>query len=63
MSFKSKQNIQYKFYPAPQALFTVDKYRKLSSDAKFIYSVLRDRMHLSIKNNWINDNDEIYLIF
>ena len=61
--FKINQVNQYKFYQSPQALFTVDKYRKLSSDAKYAYSILLDRMHLSAKNNWINENNEIYLIF
>lgn len=38
-------------------------YRDLSNDAKLLYSILQDRMELSRKNNWFNDEGEIYLIF
>ncbi|MGF3939882.1 replication initiator protein A [Staphylococcus aureus] len=40
-----------------------EKYKKLSDSAKVTYAILNDRVSLSIKNNWIDDNGDIYFIF
>lgn len=50
------------FYQMPKFLFN-DKFKSLSSDARVLYSLLRDRHQLSIKNNWVNKNNEVYLIY
>jgi hypothetical protein len=47
----------------PKELFENEFYSDLSSDSKLLYGMLMDRMKLSEKNNWINENNEIYLIF
>lgn len=52
-----------KFYRIPQVLFVDPRYRKLSSNAKVIYSILSDRMALSIANNHIDKNGDIYFTF
>ncbi|MEC5379078.1 replication initiator protein A, partial [Staphylococcus hominis] len=44
-------------------LFVNEKYKKLSDSAKVTYAILNDRVSLSIKNNWIDDNGDIYFIF
>lgn len=54
---------QLRFYQMPKVLFTSDTYKGLSLGAKAMYSVLRDRQELSIKNNWVDENGYIYLIF
>ncbi|HDJ6752133.1 TPA: replication initiator protein A, partial [Staphylococcus aureus] len=36
---------------------------KLSNDAKITWSILRDRLDLSIKNNWIDENGDIFFIY
>ena len=46
-----------------KALFINEKYRKLSDSAKVTYAILNDRVSLSIKNNWIDQNGDIYFIF
>ena len=61
--FKIYEKDQYQFYQIPQELFTIPKYKSLSTDAKVLYSILLDRMHLSEKNEWVNDKGEIYLIY
>ena len=50
------------FYQMPKFLFN-DKYIDLSSDARVLYSLLRDRHKLSAKNKWVNSNNEVYLIY
>ncbi|EZZ99511.1 TPA: replication initiator protein A [Staphylococcus aureus] len=52
-----------KFYQLPKVFFTNPKYTKLSNDAKIAYAILRDRLDLSIKNSWIDENGDIFFIF
>ena len=51
-----------RFYQMPKFLFTVELV-DLSNDARVLYALLRDRHELSIQNKWINDKNEVYLIF
>nr|WP_238347256.1 replication initiator protein A [Staphylococcus shinii] len=46
-----------------KVLFINEKYKKLSDSAKVTYAILNDRVRLSIKNNWIDQNGDIYFIF
>lgn len=52
-----------RFYRLPKALFELDKYKKMSSDSKFLYAILKDRAELSIKNKWIDSEGCVYFIF
>lgn len=54
---------QFAFYRIPKALFTEDCFRSLSSDAKVLYGLMLDRMSLSVKNNWIDEEGRVYIIF
>jgi hypothetical protein len=54
---------ELRFYQLPMVLFTNPKYEKLSNDARVLYGILKQRFELSIKNNWVNDNEEIYFVF
>lgn len=47
----------------PKALFTVPNFRELSTDAKVLYGILLDRMSLSLKNQWIDAQNKVYIIF
>lgn len=35
----------------------------MSTDAKFTYAILKDRFELSLRNNWIDKNGDVYLIY
>ena len=50
------------FYQAPKFLSQGD-FKKLSSDAKWLYTLMLDRNRLSIKNNWTDSNGDVYIIF
>ena len=58
-----KNQASQNFYMLHKALFVNEKYKKLSDSAKVTYAILNDRVSLSIKNNWIDDNGDIYFIF
>jgi len=54
---------QYTFYRLPKALFTNDRYKDLSDGAKILYGLMLDRMGLSVKNGWTDEQDRVYIIF
>lgn len=58
-----KEIYQYKFYMIPKELFVNKRYTSLSPAAILLYGILLDRLTLSIKNNWIDKNGNVYLIF
>jgi len=58
-----EEAFQFCYYQIPKELFTNEYYKgKLSSDAILLYGLLLDRLSLSIKNKWIDENGFIYLI-
>lgn len=62
--YKSNEILSNKFYQIPQELFVSSLYKdKLNSDSKILYAFLLDRLSLSSKNNWIDEQKNIYLIF
>ena len=38
-------------------------FKTLSTDAKLLYSLLLDRMGLSLKNNWLDDEGRVYIYY
>lgn len=61
--FKKNEAEKYVFYKIPKALFTDDKYKSVSTDAKMLYGLLLDRMYLSAKNGWIDKHGRVYQFF
>lgn len=54
---------QFTFYRLPKALFTNSRYKQLSGDAKILYGLMLDRMGLSIKNGWLDEQNRVYIYF
>lgn len=61
--FRGCESEQFAFYRIPKVLFTNDYFKGLSSDAKVLYGLMLDRMALSVKNRWIDEQDRVYIIF
>ena len=62
--YKSNETLEHKYYQIPQELFVNKKYKnKLNSDSKILYAFLLDRLSLSQKNHWIDEDNNVYLIF
>ena len=61
--FKKNEAEKYAFYKIPKALFTNEKHKTVSTDAKMLYGLLLDRMHLSAKNGWIDKHGRVYQFF
>ena len=54
---------RYAFYHIPKLLISVDRFRAISTEAKLLYGLMLDRMSLSIKNGWIDNEDRVYIYF
>jgi len=46
----------------PKFLFE-GEFKALSNNARVLYTLLRDRHDLSLQNHWVNEKNEVYLIF
>lgn len=53
----------YVFYKVPKALFTDERYKAVSTDAKMLYGLLLDRMYLFAKNGWVDRYGRVYQFF
>jgi predicted DNA-binding protein YlxM (UPF0122 family) len=61
--YTEKEEVTLRFYQTPKALFNNPAYKGLALGPKLMYSILRDRLDISIKNNWKDEKGYIYLIF
>ena len=53
----------YEFCKAPKALFRLPELKKLSGNAKLLYIAILDRLSLSIKNGWRDEEGKVYVYF
>lgn len=61
--FYGRQADAYTFYRIPKALFSDPYFKKLSCEAKVLYGLLLDRMSLSVKNKWFDEQGRVYILF
>ena len=61
--FYGKEADMLSFYRIPKLLFTDDYFKELSTDAKVLYGLLLDRMSLSVKNEWFDEQGRAYIYF
>jgi hypothetical protein len=54
---------QFNFYRIPKVLFTDERFAKISVEAKVLYGLMLDRMCLSVKNGWIDEENRVYIYF
>ena len=54
---------QFSFYRVPRLLIKDERFKGLSSDAKLLYGLMLDRMALSMKNGWLDDENRAYIIY
>ncbi len=48
----------FSYFRIPKALFQDSRFRQLSTDARTLYGILLDRMSLSVKNGWLDEQGE-----
>ena len=61
--FYGKESEQFSFYKIPKLLFTDEYYKEISVEAKVLYGLMLDRMSLSMKNQWLDEEGRAYIYF
>ena len=61
--FYGKESEQFSFYKIPKLLFTEEYYKEISVEAKVLYGLMLDRMSLSMKNQWLDEEGRAYIYF
>lgn len=61
--FYGQQADQFSFYRIPKMLIESERFWNVSTDAKLLYGILLDRMNLSARNQWLDEEGRVYIIF
>ena len=62
--YYGKESEQFPFLCIPKVLFEDEKhFGSLSNDARILYAFLHERMSLSRKNNWLDEENRVYIIY
>lgn len=61
--YKANECLENIYYQIPKELFINSNYKKLSSDSKLLYALLLDRLSISMVNEWIDKDGNIFLVF
>lgn len=61
--FTGQETMQFAFVPVPMALLRDTRYENLSSDAKLLYALLLNRMNLSRKNQWFDEENRVFICY
>lgn len=61
--FYGNEGEQFAFYRIPKLLMTSPMFKKLSDGAKLLYGLMLDRMCLSVKNGWVDENNRSFIFF
>lgn len=61
--FYGGQEETFSYYRIPRVLFTGQQFKGLSIGAKMLYGLLLDRMYLSSRNGWYDDQGRVYIYY
>ena len=61
--FYGREAEQFTFFRIPKVLFSDKRFKNMSTDAKLLYGLMLDRMGLSVKNHWVDDDNRVYIVY
>ncbi len=61
--YDKDQADQYSFIRIPRAMMTEEILDPLSMESKMLYGLLLDKMSLSFKNQWLDDDNRAYVLY
>ena len=61
--FYGSQAESYSFIRVPRLLMTGEDFKGLSTHAKLLYALLLDRMGLSMRNGWLDEEGRVYIYY
>lgn len=59
--YYGKEAEQFTFYRLPKALITDERFKGISNNAKLLYGLMLDRMSLSKRRGWLDDDNKVYI--
>ena len=61
--FYGDESQQFTYFRIPRLLITSPRFKNLSVEAKLLYGIMLDRMSLSVKNEWYDEDGRVYIYF
>ena len=61
--FYGSESEQFSYYRIPRLLVTGYQFKNLSTDAKLLYGLMFDRMGLSARNGWYDEQGRVYIFY
>jgi len=61
--FYAQEADLFTFYRIPKELVKNTKFKKMNGDSKLLYGLLLDRNSLSIKNNWVDEQNRVFVYY
>lgn len=61
--FYGGESEQFSYYRIPRLLVTGHQFKNLSTDAKLLYGLMLDRMSLSARNGWYDEQGRVYIFY
>lgn len=61
--FVGNQADQFAFIRIPKELVVGEAYASLSTQSKILYGMLLDRMGMSYKNRWLDEENRVYIVY
>ena len=54
---------KYSFFPVPKMMVMDEEFIKISAEAKLLFGLMLDRLSLSRKNGWLDENGNVFIYF
>ena len=61
--YYGSEDDQFTFYRIPKLLMKGEQFKDVTIEAKVLYGLLLDRMSLSIRNKWLDEENRVYIIY
>src|SRR5574344_1503996 len=59
--YYGRESEQFPFYRLPKSLITAERFRGVSDNAKRLYGRMLDRMSLSKKRGWLDEDNKVFI--
>ena len=61
--FYCGESEQFSFYRIPRQLLVGPEFKHVSTDAKLLYGLMLDRMGLSARNGWYDEENRVFIYY
>ena len=61
--FYGRESEQFSFYRIPRQLIVGPEFKHVSTDAKLLYGLMLDRMGLSARNGWYDEENRVFIYY